>query len=333
MLPSWPLLPPMLGNWLRRGMLIHKFSNRASLRGHPNAALYKGIGISSKCRQLCLLYGKEKCILKGYSLCNRTGFTTYRTAPWHSSTVPRAEVLLLPPPLLHFSWAQQHQTGTAQRTIYPVRTVPASHSTDFQLPNMPIIKFLKGEACTKASGSHPVWSHERHAFSSGAAAEWAKPFLKAEGLLQLFSSLQDPLNPSASSSCWHSGVDKIRSRLSTAQQKGAVKWARKCWKPSRVGRRQRGRGVPSWERGGTCEQSCREGVLWQSSSAGACAHSTGWNWWRGGGKGWLERRQLFCGLSAIRFFFFLPFLPLPVSPSQPPNTGEQAGRKSVLKRI
>lgn len=55
-----------------------KLSNLASLRGHPNAALYKGIEISSKCSWLYLLYEKEKYILKGYVSCNHAGFIKCR---------------------------------------------------------------------------------------------------------------------------------------------------------------------------------------------------------------------------------------------------------------
>lgn len=312
-------------------MLIHKLSNRASLRGHPNAALYKGIGISSKCRQLRLLCGKGKCVLKGCSLCNHAGFTTCRTAPWlftdQHCAQSRGPAPAPTPAALLLGTAAPNRHST--KNYLPIKDSASQRGTDFQLPNMPIMKFLKGEACTEASGSHPVWSCEWHALSSRASAEWAKPFPKAEGLLQLFSSLQDPLNPSASSSSWHSGVDKIRSRLSTAQQKGTVKWAWKRWKPSSVGRRRWGRGVPSWERGGTCEQSCRKGVLWQSSSAGARAHSTGWKWLGVGGWGWVVGKAPAVPWALCHGFFFFSLSPPPGLPIPAPKhrrTGWQEER-------
>lgn len=67
----------------------------------------------------------------------------------------------------------------------------------------------------------------------------------------------------------------------------------------------------------------------QNRLADAWAHKGGLG---AGGEAALERCQLFHGLSAIRTFFFFSFS-FPSSPSQPPNAHQQAGRKSMLKRI
>ena len=93
--------------------------------------------------------------------------------------------------------------------------------------------------------------------STRAAAKWAKPFLKLEGLLELFSSLQDPQKPSASSSSWHGRVDKIRSRLSISKQKGVVKWAFKHGNLSSL------LGGKAWRGGGEEKaQGAKLGVEW-----------------------------------------------------------------------
>lgn len=160
-----------------------------------------------------------------------------------------------------------------------------------------------------------------------AAAKWAKPFLKLEGLLELFSSLQDPQKPSASSSSWHGRVDKIRSRLSISKQKGVVKWAFKHWNLSSL------LGGKAWRGGGEEKaQGAKLGVEWHlwakllESHFVACVvqcvcvcartEQIGRRLCprrRAGGRGEaaLERCQLFHGLYAIRIFFFLPFLPIP----------------------
>lgn len=180
----------------------------------------------------------------------------------------RAEVLFSPPtpaaPL--FLGIAALNKAEDKALFNHQKAVPANHGTDFRLPSVPIMKFLKGGACTKAGAETILCGPANvHALLPGllngmrAATERAKPFSKLEGLPELFSSLQDPLKPSASSSPWHGGgggVDKIRSRLSVPKQKGVVKWAFKHWNLSSSlggwrgggagghGRCQAGTGVP-----------------------------------------------------------------------------------------
>lgn len=265
----------------------------------------------------------------------------------------RAEVLFSPPtpaaPL--FLGIAALNKAEDKALFNHQKAVPANHGTDFRLPSVPIMKFLKGGACTKAGAETILCGPANvHALLPGllngtrAAAERAKPFSKLEGLPELFSSLQDPLKPSASSSPWHGGgggVDKIRSRLSVPKQKGVVKWAFKHWNLSsslggwRGGGARGTREVPSREWSATCEQSCRE-VIWlpapcvrarsracaEQLGRRPCAHEGGLG--AGGRQLW---RSASCSMGFLPsgFFFFLFFSSSP-SPFPHPSPQTHANR-------
>lgn len=135
-----------------------KLSNPASLRGHPNATLYKGIEISSKCSWLYLLYEKEKYILKGYVSCNHAGFIKCRKMSpnntqedYNCQSEQRSCSCLFAslPCCSDFSGHGSTEQGEECEESYLTIKRQCQPSTELNFgSSVPIMKFSKGEICT-----------------------------------------------------------------------------------------------------------------------------------------------------------------------------------------
>lgn len=186
-----------------------KLSNPASLRGHPNATLYKGIEISSKCSWLYLLYEKEKYILKGYVSCNHAGFIKWRKMSpnntqedYNCQSEQRSCSCLFAslPCCSDFSGHSSTEQGEECKESYLTIKRQCQPSTELNfISSVPIMKFSKGERCTTArveavlcgpiNGTLLLGLHN----STRAAAKWAKCW-RASGAFQLIAGSSETLS-------------------------------------------------------------------------------------------------------------------------------------------
>lgn len=103
---------------------------------------------------------EEKYSLKGYISCNHAGFIKCRKMSpnntqedYNCQSEQRSCSCLfasLPCCSAFPGHSSTEQGKECKELLNHQKTVPAKHGTDFQLLNMPIMKFLKGETCTKA---------------------------------------------------------------------------------------------------------------------------------------------------------------------------------------